>query len=148
LFSSFSSFMLKNIVMMFETFVKNVVNFSESRRDEIFLTELIHNTISSFVLSSRSFSFVSFSFVLLSFVSFVFFSTFDASRLDKRVRELSSSMSKKRIDSTRNNCECIMSRKWFEKLTQTNRIENIKQTKHLLNALYYMKKQICKNHIN
>jgi hypothetical protein len=57
-------------------------------------------------------------------------------------------MSRKRIGSTRNKCKCIMSRKWLEKLTQANRIENVRQTKHLLSALYYLKKQICKNHIN
>jgi hypothetical protein len=148
LFSSFSSFMFKNIVMMSEAFVKNVVNFFESRRDENFLTELIHNAISSFVLSFRSFFFVSFFFALLSFVSFVSLSFFDASRSRKRVRELFSSMSRKRIDSARNKCECIMSRKWLERLTQANRIENVRQTKHLLNVLYYLKKQICKNHIN
>ncbi len=97
--------------MMFETFVKNVVNSSESRRDENFLAELIHNAISSFVLSFRSFFFVSFFFALLFFVSFVFLSSSDASRLRKRARESSSSMSRKRIDLTKNKCECIMSRK-------------------------------------
>ncbi len=111
LFSSFSSFMLKNIVMMFEAFVKNVVSSFESRRDEDFLAELIHNAISFFVLSSRSFSFVSFFFALLSFVSFVFLSSSDASRFRKQARESFSSMSKKRIDSARNKCECIMSHK-------------------------------------
>jgi hypothetical protein len=103
--------MFKDIVMMFEAFVKNVVSSSESRRDENFLAELIHNAISSFVLSFRSFFFVSFFFALLSFVSFVSLSSFDASRLRKRVRESSSSMFKKRVDSARNKCECIMSRK-------------------------------------
>jgi uncharacterized membrane protein len=109
--SSFSSFMLRNIVMMSEAFVKNVVSFSESRRDEDFLAELIHSAISFFVLSFRSFSFVSFFFALLSFVSFVSFSSSDASRFRKRARESFSSMSRKRVDSARNKCECIMSHK-------------------------------------
>jgi ABC-type multidrug transport system fused ATPase/permease subunit len=148
LFSLFSSFMFKNIVIMFEIFVKNIVNSSESRRDENFLAKLIHNAISSFVLSFYSFFFVSFFFALLSFVSFVFLSFFDTSRFRKRARESFLSMSRKRVNSTKNECECIMSRKWLERLTQTNRIENVKQTKHLLSVLYYLKKLICKNHIN
>jgi hypothetical protein len=57
-------------------------------------------------------------------------------------------MSRKRAGSAKNKCECIMSRKWLEKLAQADRIENVRQTKHLLSALYYLKKQICKNHIN
>jgi hypothetical protein len=140
--------MFRDIAMMSEALVKNVVNSFEFRRDEDFLAELIHNAISFFVLSSRSFFFVSFFFALLSFVSFVFLSSSDASRLRKRARESFSSIFKKRVDSTKNKCECIMSHKWFEKLTQTNRTENVKQTKHLLNVFYYLKKQICKNHIN
>ncbi len=68
LFSSFSSFMFKDIAMMFKTFVRNVFNFFESRFNENFLAEIIHNAISSFVLSFRSFSFVSF-----FFASFFFF---------------------------------------------------------------------------
>jgi hypothetical protein len=97
--------------MMSEAFVRDVVSFSESRRDEDFLAELIHNAISFFVLSSRSFFFVSLFFALLSFVSFVSLSSSDAFRLRKRVRESFSSMSRKRIDSARNKCECIMSHK-------------------------------------
>jgi hypothetical protein len=147
LFSSFSSFMLKNIAMMFEAFVTNVFNIFESRFDENFLAELIHNAISSFVLSSRSFFFVSFFFVSFSFVSFVFLSSSDASRSRKRVRESFSSMSRKKVDSAKNKYDCIMSRKRLERLTQINRIQNVRQTKHLLSVLYYLKKQICKNHI-
>ncbi len=111
LFSSLSSFMLRDIVMMSEALLKNVFNFLEFRFDENFLAELIHNAISSFVLSSRSFSLVSFFFASLSFVSFVSLSSFDASRFRKRARESFSSMSKKRVDSARDKCECIMSRK-------------------------------------
>jgi hypothetical protein len=102
--------MLRDIAMMSEALVRDVVSFSESRRDENFLAKLIHNAISSFVLSFRSFFLVSFFFALLFFVSFAFLSPSDAPRLRKRVRESFSSVSRKRIGSARNKCECIMSR--------------------------------------
>ncbi len=109
--SSLSSFMLRDIAMMSEALVRNVVSSSESRRDEDFLAELIHSAISFFVLPSRSFFSVSLFFALLSFVSFVFLSSSDAPRLRKRARESSSPVPRKRAGSARNKCECIMSHK-------------------------------------
>jgi hypothetical protein len=146
--SSFSSFMFKNIVMMFETFMKNIINFFESHLEENLLTELIHNEISSFVLSFRSFSFVTFFFVSLSFVSFVFLLSFDATRFHKRARESFSSTLKKKVRSTDDHCDCMLSMKWFQKLKKACCTENIKNVEHLLSELYYLKRQICKKHIN
>ncbi len=146
--SSFSSFMFKNIVMIFETLMRNIISFFESHFEENLLIELIHSEISSFVLSSRSFFFVTSFFASFSFVSFVFLLSSDATRFHKRVRESSSSTHKKRIRSTDDHCDCMLSMKWFQELKKACCIENIKNVEHLLSELYYLKRQICKKHIN
>jgi hypothetical protein len=38
--------------------------------------------------------------------------------------------------------------RWREVLAQVNRIKNIKSVEHLLEELYYLKRQVCERHIN
>jgi hypothetical protein len=106
---------LKNIIMMFEALLKNedcfIIHF-----DENLLTELIHNALSSSVLSCDSISFVMFAFVSFFFVSIVFASSFNASRFRKRVHESFSSAFKKRSRLTNDHCDCTLSSKWLEDL--------------------------------
>ncbi len=85
--------------MMFEAIVKDIVNLSQDRVDEIFWTDLIHDSISSFVFSSDS----------LFLVSIVLESLFDVFRFRKRARVSLSSASRKKVKSIDKKCICIMS---------------------------------------
>jgi hypothetical protein len=103
--SSFSSVVLRNLAVMFETLMNENLSSSKTHCDENFLS-LIHDFVSSFVLSSDSFFFAS-----LSLAQFVFLSFSDASRSHKRVRESLSSTLKKRVRSTDDHCDCKLSMK-------------------------------------
>jgi hypothetical protein len=142
LFSSFSSAVLRDFAVMFEALMNENLNSSKIHCDENFLS-LIHDFVSSFVLLSDSLFFASF-----SFAQFVFLSSSDASRSHKRARESLSSALKKRVRSTNDHCDCKLSMKWLEELKKTRCIRSIKSVEHLLSELYYLKRQICKTHIN
>jgi hypothetical protein len=90
--SSWSSSTLKNIIMMFKTFLKNedcfIIYF-----DENLLAELIHNVSSSFMLSFDLISFVMFVFASLFLVFIVLASSVRVFRFRKRAHESSSTLS-------------------------------------------------------
>jgi uncharacterized protein (UPF0147 family) len=125
---SLSSSAFKDIAIMFDALMKNVVNFSKARLKRKYLTKQHHEILSSISFTSKS--------------------SLDAFRSRKRVRKMISITSKKRVKSSKNSCECAMSTRWREILTQVNRIRSIKSVEHLLKRLYYLKRQICERHIN
>jgi hypothetical protein len=145
--SSWSSSTLKNIIMMFETLLKNedclITHFDES-----LLAELIHNVSSSFVLSSDSIFFVMFAFASLFFVFIVLASSVRASRFRKRAYESFSSASQKKSRLTSDHCDFTLSSKWLNDLKNARCVESEKRIEHLLSELYYLNRQICKKHIN
>ncbi len=147
LISSWSSSTLRNIIMMFEVFIKNEDCFI-THFDENLLTELIHNVSSSSVLSFDSIFFVMFAFVSFSFVAIVLASSLSASRSRKRAHEVFSSALKKRSRLTNDHCDCTLSSKWLEDLKKARCIESVKRIEHFLRELYYLNRQICKKHIN
>ncbi len=101
---------LKNMIMIFEVFLKNencfIIHFDES-----LLTELIHNVSSLFMLSFDSIFFVMFAFVSFFFVLIIFTSSFNAFRFRKRVHESSSSTLKKKNRLTNDHCDYTLSSK-------------------------------------
>jgi hypothetical protein len=125
---SLSSSTFRDIAIMFDALMKNVVSLSKTRLKEKYLTEQHHEILSSISFTSKSSS--------------------DAFRSRKRSKETISITSKKRVKSSANSCECAMSTRWDEILTQVNRIKSIKSVEHLLKRLYYLKRQICERHIN
>jgi hypothetical protein len=145
--SSWSSSTLKNIIMMFETFLKNedcfIIYFNES-----LLTELIHNVSSSFMLSFDSIFFVMFAFASFFFVFIVLASFVRASRFRKRAHESFSSTSQKKSRLTSDHCDCTLSSKWFNDLKNARCVKNVKKIEHFLSELYYLDRQICIIHIN
>ncbi len=129
-FSSRSLFSsaFKNIAIMFDALMKNVVSLSKIRLNEEYLTKLHHDVFFS--------------------ISFTFESSSDALRSRKRTRKMTSSISKKQIRSSEKSCDCVMSTRWREILAQVNLIRSIKSVEHLLEKLYYLKRQVCERHIN
>ncbi len=125
---SLSSSAFKDIAIMFDALMKNVVSFSKIRLKRKYLTELHHETLSSISFMSKSSS--------------------NASRSRRKVKKMISITSKKRVKSSKNSCECAMSTRWREVLTQINRIKSIRNVEHLLKKLYYLKRQVCERHIN
>jgi hypothetical protein len=125
---SLSSSILKDIAIMFDALMKNVVSFSKIRLKREYLTKLHHETFSSISFASKSSS--------------------DAFRSRKRIKEMISIASKKRVKSSKNSCECAMSTRWREVLTQVNRIRSIRSVEHLLKKFYYLERQVCERHIN
>jgi hypothetical protein len=103
-----------------DALMKNVVNLSKTRLCEKYLTELHHDVLFS--------------------ISFTSESSFDAFRSRKRAREMTSSISKKRIKSSEKSCDCVMSSRWLEILAQVNLIKSIKSAEFLLNEFYYLKR--------
>jgi uncharacterized protein with von Willebrand factor type A (vWA) domain len=59
-----------------------------------------------------------------------------------------SSISRKRIRSSKKSCDCVMSSRWREILAQVNLIKSIRSAKHLLDEFYYLERQVCERHIN
>jgi hypothetical protein len=135
--SSWFSSTLRDMIIMFEAFLKNEDCFI-THFDENLLTDLIHNASSSFVLS----------FDLFFFVFIVFASSFNALCFRKRAHESFSSTFKKRVRLTNNHYDCTLSSKWLEDLKKARCIESVKRIEHLLRRLYYLNRQICKKHIN
>ncbi len=86
---SLSSSALRNIAIMFDALMKDVVSSSEIRLKKKCLTELHHEIFSSISFTSKSSS--------------------DAFRSRRRVREMISIASRKRVRSSENSCECAMS---------------------------------------
>jgi hypothetical protein len=125
---SLSSSTFKNIAIMFDALMKNVVSLSKIRLKKKYLTELHHETLFSISFASKSSS--------------------NAFRSRRKVRKMISITSKKRVKSSENSCECAMSTRWREILTQISRIRNIRSVEHLLKKLYYLKRQVCERHIN
>jgi hypothetical protein len=108
--SSWSSSTLRNIIMMFKTLLKNE-NYFIIHFDENFLTKLIHNVSSSFVLSFDSIFFVMFAFASFFFVFIVLASFVRAFRSRKRAHESFSSTSQKKSRLTNDHCDCTLSSK-------------------------------------
>ncbi len=125
---SLSSSAFRNIAIMFDALMKDVVNLSNARLKKKYLTEQHHEIFSSISFTSKSSS--------------------DAFRSRKRAREMISITSKKRVRSSKNSCECAMSTRWREVLAQVNRIKSIRSVEHLLKRLYYLERQVCERHIN
>ncbi len=125
---SLSSSIFKSIAIMFDALMKNVVNLSKTRLKKEYLTEQHHEILFSISFTSKSSS--------------------NAFRSRKRIKEMISIASKKRVKSSKDSCECAMSTKWREILAQVNRIRSIKSVEHLLKRLYYLKRQVCERHIN
>ncbi len=125
---SLSSSTFKDIAIMFDALMKNVVSLSKIRLREKCLIKLHHEIFSSISFTSKSSS--------------------NAFRSRKRAREMISIASKKRVRSSENSCECAMSTRWREVLAQVNRIRSIKSVEHLLEELYYLERQVCERHIN
>jgi hypothetical protein len=125
---SLSSSTFKNIAIMFNALMKNVVSFSKIRLKKEYLTKLHHEIFSSISFASKSSS--------------------DAFRSRRIIKEMISITLKKRVKSSKNLCECAMSTKWREILAQVNRIRSIKSVEHLLKKFYYLKRQVCERHIN
>jgi hypothetical protein len=132
---------------MFKTFLKNedcfIIHF-----DENLLTELIHNALSSFVLSFNSIFFVMFAFVSFFSILIIFASFFNAFCSRKKIHESSSSTLKKKSRLTNDHCDCTLSSKWLNDLKNTRCVENVKRAEHFLSELYYLNWQTCKRHIN
>jgi hypothetical protein len=125
---SLSSSIFRDIAIMFDALMKNVVSFSKIRLKEEYLTEQHHEIFFSISFTSKSLS--------------------DALRSRKRIRKMISITLKKRVKSSKNSCECAMSTRWREVLAQVNRIKNIRSVEHLLKKFYYLERQICERHIN
>jgi hypothetical protein len=125
--SLFSS-VFRNIAIMFDALMKDVVSFSETRLSEEYLTELHHDALSSISFTSESSS--------------------DALRSRKRARRMTSSISRKQIRSSERSCDCVMSTRWREILAQVSLIKSIRSVEHLLEELYYLERQVCERHIN
>ncbi len=125
---SLSSSIFKDIAIMFDALMKNVVSFSKTRLKEEYLTEQYHEILSSISFTSKSSS--------------------DAFRSRKRAKKMISITSKKRVKSSKDSCECAMSTRWREILAQVNRIKSIKSVEHLLKKFYYLERQVCERHIN
>jgi hypothetical protein len=125
--SLFSS-VLRNIAIMFDALMKDVVSSSETRLSEEYLTELHHDVLSSISFTSESSS--------------------DAFRSRKRARKMTSSISRKQIRSSEESCDCVMSTRWREILAQASLIRSIRSVEHLLERLYYLERQVCERHIN
>jgi hypothetical protein len=125
---SLSSSIFRSIAIMFDALIKNVVSFSEIRLKEEYWTKQHHEIFFSISFTSKSSS--------------------NALRSRKKIKKMTSITSKKRVKSSKNSCECAMSTKWREILTQVNRIKSIKSVEYLLKRLYYLKRQVCERHIN
>jgi hypothetical protein len=125
---SLSSSIFKNISIMFDALMKNVVSLSKIRLKKEYLTELHHEILFS--------------------ISFALKSSSNTFRSRKRIKKMISITLKKRVKSSKNSCECAMSTKWHEVLTQINRIRNIRSVEHLLKKFYYLRRQVCERHIN
>jgi hypothetical protein len=117
---SFSSSIFKNIEIMFDALMKNVVNLSKTRLKRKYLTELHREIFSSISFTSKSSS--------------------NAFRSRRRIRKMISITSKKRVKSSKNSCECAMSTRWREVLAQINRIKSIRSVEHLLKRFYYLER--------
>jgi hypothetical protein len=81
---SLSSSIFKDIAIMFDALMKNVVNFSKIRLKKKYLTEQHHEILSSISFTSKSSS--------------------NASRSRKKIRKMISITSKKRVKSSKNSC--------------------------------------------
>ncbi len=125
---SLSSSTFRDIAIMFDALMKNVVSLSKIRLKREYLTKQHHEILSSISFTSKSSS--------------------DAFRSRKRIKKIISITSKKRVKSSKDSCECAMSTRWREVLAQVNRIKSIKSVEHLLKKLYYLKRQVCERHIN
>ncbi len=90
-FRSLFSSALRSIAIMFDALMKDVVSLSKTRLNEEYLTELHHDALSSISFTSESSS--------------------DAFRSRKRAREMTSSISRKQIRSSKELCDCVMSTK-------------------------------------
>jgi hypothetical protein len=127
-FRSLSSSIFRDIAIMFDALMKNVVSLSKTRLKREYLTEQHHEIFSSISFTSKSSS--------------------NAFRSRKKIKKMISITSKKRVKSSKNSCECAMSTKWREVLAQVNRIKSIRSVEHLLKKFYYLERQICERHIN
>jgi hypothetical protein len=127
-FRSLSSSIFKDIAIMFDALMKNVVIFLKTRLKEEYLTKQHHEIFSSISFTSKSSS--------------------NAFCSRKKNKKMISITSKKRVKSSKNSCECAMSIRWREILIQINFIKSIKSVEHLLKRLYYLKRQVCERHIN
>ncbi len=125
---SLSSSIFKDIAIMFDALMKNVVNLLKTRLKKKYLTKQHHEIFFSISFTSKS--------------------STNAFRSRKRAKKMISIASKKRVKSSKNSCECAMSTRWREILTQVNRIKSIRSVEHLLKRLYYLKRQVCERHIN
>jgi hypothetical protein len=97
---SFFSSTFKRIAILFDALMKNVVNLSEICLSAKYLTKLHHDAFFS--------------------ISFTFESSFDAFRSRKKIRKMITSILKKRIKSSKESCDCVMSSRWRKILTQVN----------------------------
>jgi DNA-directed RNA polymerase subunit N (RpoN/RPB10) len=113
---------------LFDALMKDVISLLETRLSKEYVTELHHDALSS--------------------ISFTSESSFDAFRSRKRARKMISSISRKRIKLSEKSCDYVMSSRWREILTQVNLIKSIKSAEHRLDELYYLKRQVCRRHIN
>ncbi len=125
---SLSSSIFRDIAIMFDALMKNIVSLSKTRLKEKYLTKQYHEIFFSISFMSKSSS--------------------NALRSRKRVKEMISIASKKRVKSSKNSCECAMSTRWREVLAQINRIKSIRSVEHLLEKFYYLERQVCERHIN
>ncbi len=125
---SLSSSIFRDIAIMFDALMKNVVSLSKIRLKKKYLIKQHHETFSSISFTSKSSS--------------------NAFRSRKKAKEMISITSKKRVKSSKNSCECAMSTRWREVLAQVNRIKSIKSVEHLLKEFYYLERQVCERHIN
>ncbi len=86
-------------------------------------------------------------FASLSLILSILSSSFNLSRLQKRIRSASSTSLKKKVKFA-NHCECILSIKWLDDFKNARCFINLKSVEHFLEKLYYLDRQICLKHIN
>jgi hypothetical protein len=79
------------------------------------------------------------------FLSFVVFTSIVTR---KRARSIVSSVSNKKEKIVERTCVCIVSKKLMNEIEEIDNIKNSRKIEQLLSEMYYLNREMCRNHIN
>lgn len=135
---SFSPSTLRGLAVMSGALMEDTASPPKARLGGNFLVGLINSAASPSVLPPGS------SFPVPTIPE----SPADAPRSRKRARASSPPASRKKARPAENQCGCTMPLKCLEGLAEASQTKSVRSAKHLLSGLYYLGRQICRQHIN
>jgi hypothetical protein len=135
-----ASFFFVNVVVYRESSL-SFVNLT-SYFEEFVNLSFVVSTIVSFAASLSQSIVIVFDHHFLSFVAFTSIVT------RKRTRSIVSSVSNKKNKIVERACVCIVSKKWMKEIKTIDNIKNSRKIEQLLNEMYYLSREMCRDHIN